>query len=94
MSAARQPITILMADDDPDDRRTYPWADLGGTPDTFKAALYDNDTTPDNDVSAANSASPKSAYPSGSRSTSTSAPVAGSSRTRRDKSLSPRLVSR
>jgi hypothetical protein len=30
--------------------------DLGGTPDTFKAALYDNDITPDNDVSSANSA--------------------------------------
>lgn len=30
--------------------------DLGGTPDTFKAALYDNDITPDQTVSAANSA--------------------------------------
>lgn len=30
--------------------------DLGETPDTFKAALFDNDITPDNDVSAANSA--------------------------------------
>ena len=30
--------------------------DLGGTPDTFKVALYDNDITPDNDVSSANSA--------------------------------------
>ena len=24
----------MTGDDDPDDRRTYPWADLGGTPDT------------------------------------------------------------
>jgi hypothetical protein len=30
--------------------------DLGGTPDTFKLALYDNDITPDKDASAANSA--------------------------------------
>lgn len=30
--------------------------DLGGTPDTFKVALYDNDITPDQTVSAANSA--------------------------------------
>lgn len=30
--------------------------DLSGTPDTFKAALYNNSITPDNDVSAANSA--------------------------------------
>ena len=30
--------------------------DLSGTPDTFKGALYDNDITPDNDVTAANSA--------------------------------------
>jgi len=30
--------------------------DLSITPDTFKVALYDNDITPDNDVSAANSA--------------------------------------
>lgn len=28
--------------------------DLGGTPDTIKCALYDNDITPDNDVTAAN----------------------------------------
>ena len=30
--------------------------DLGGTPDTFKVALYDNDITPDKDATAANSA--------------------------------------
>lgn len=30
--------------------------DLSGTPDTFKAALYDTDITPDNTVSLANSA--------------------------------------
>lgn len=30
--------------------------DLGGTPDTFKCALFDNDITPDQTVSAANSA--------------------------------------
>lgn len=30
--------------------------DLSGTPDTFKAALFDNTITPDNTVSAANSA--------------------------------------
>lgn len=30
--------------------------DEGGTPDTFKIALYDNDITPDRDASAANSA--------------------------------------
>ncbi len=30
--------------------------DLSGTPDTFKVALYNNSITPDNDVSAANSA--------------------------------------
>lgn len=30
--------------------------DLGETPDTFKVALYDNDITPDKDVTAANSA--------------------------------------
>ena len=30
--------------------------DLGGTPDSFKAALFDNDIIPDNDVTAANSA--------------------------------------
>jgi hypothetical protein len=30
--------------------------DLGGTPDTFKVALFDNDITPSNTVSAANSA--------------------------------------
>lgn len=30
--------------------------DLSGTPDTFKVALYDNDITPNNDVTAANSA--------------------------------------
>ena len=29
--------------------------DLSGTPDTFKVALYDNDITPDNDASQANS---------------------------------------
>lgn len=30
--------------------------DLSGTPDTFKAALYDNDITPDNTVAIANTA--------------------------------------
>ena len=30
--------------------------DLGGTPDTFKCSLWDNDITPDRTVSAANSA--------------------------------------
>ena len=30
----------LTGDDDPDDRRTYPWADLGGTPDTALLAHY------------------------------------------------------
>jgi hypothetical protein len=30
--------------------------DLSGTPDTFKAALYDNDITPDNNASLANTA--------------------------------------
>lgn len=30
--------------------------DLSGTPDTFKVALYDNDITPNNDATAANSA--------------------------------------
>lgn len=30
--------------------------DLGGTPDAFLVALYDNDITPDNDVTSANSA--------------------------------------
>lgn len=30
--------------------------DLGGTPDTFKAALYNNSVTPDQTVTAANSA--------------------------------------
>jgi hypothetical protein len=30
--------------------------DLSGTPDTFKVALYNNNITPDNDVTAANSA--------------------------------------
>jgi hypothetical protein len=30
--------------------------DLSGSPDTFKVALYNNSITPDNDVSAANSA--------------------------------------
>lgn len=30
--------------------------DLSGTPDTFKVALFDNDITPNNDVTAANSA--------------------------------------
>ncbi|MEW5991824.1 MAG: alpha-amylase family glycosyl hydrolase [Chloroflexota bacterium] len=32
----------VTGDDDPDDRRTYPWADLGGSPDT---ALLDHYTT-------------------------------------------------
>ncbi len=30
----------MTGDDDPDDRRTYPWADLGGTPDTEMLAHY------------------------------------------------------
>jgi glycosidase/fibronectin type 3 domain-containing protein len=30
----------LNGDDDPDDRRTYPWADLGGSPDTALLAHY------------------------------------------------------
>ena len=30
----------ITGDDDPDDRRTYPWADLGGTPDTQMLAHY------------------------------------------------------
>ena len=30
----------MTGDDDPDDRRTYPWADLGGTPDTQLLAHY------------------------------------------------------
>ena len=30
----------LTGDDDPDDRRTYPWADLGGSPDTSLLAHY------------------------------------------------------
>jgi glycosidase/fibronectin type 3 domain-containing protein len=30
----------MTGDDDPDDRRTYPWADLGGTPDTALFAHY------------------------------------------------------
>jgi glycosidase len=30
----------LTGDDDPDDRRTYPWADLGGSPDTAMLAHY------------------------------------------------------
>jgi glycosidase len=30
----------LTGDDDPDDRRTYPWADLGGSPDTALLAHY------------------------------------------------------
>lgn len=30
----------LTGDDDPDDRRTYPWADLGGSPDTALFAHY------------------------------------------------------
>ena len=30
----------VTGDDDPDDRRTYPWADLGGTPDTSLLAHY------------------------------------------------------
>ncbi|HEY7598839.1 MAG TPA: alpha-amylase family glycosyl hydrolase, partial [Candidatus Limnocylindrales bacterium] len=30
----------LTGDDDPDDRRTYPWADLGGTPDESLLAHY------------------------------------------------------
>ena len=30
----------VTGDDDPDDRRTYPWADLGGTPDTALFAHY------------------------------------------------------
>ena len=30
----------MTGDDDPDDRRTYPWADLGGTPDSQLLAHY------------------------------------------------------
>ena len=30
----------MTGDDDPDDRRTYPWADLGGSPDTGLLAHY------------------------------------------------------
>ncbi len=30
----------MTGDDDPDDRRTYPWADLGGSPDTALLAHY------------------------------------------------------
>ncbi|MBI3748092.1 MAG: hypothetical protein HY262_04495, partial [Chloroflexi bacterium] len=30
----------VTGDDDPDDRRTYPWSDLGGTPDTVMFAHY------------------------------------------------------
>ena len=30
----------VTGDDDPDDRRTYPWADLGGSPDTVMLAHY------------------------------------------------------
>ena len=30
----------ITGDDDPDDRRTYPWADLGGSPDTALFAHY------------------------------------------------------
>ncbi len=30
----------VTGDDDPDDRRTYPWADLGGSPDTSMLAHY------------------------------------------------------
>jgi glycosidase len=30
----------MTGDDDPDDRRAYPWADLGGTPDTAMRAHY------------------------------------------------------
>src|SRR5687767_12478795 len=30
----------ITGDDDPDDRRTYPWADLGGTPDNDLLAHY------------------------------------------------------
>jgi glycosidase len=30
----------VTGDDDPDDRRTYPWADLGGTPDASMLAHY------------------------------------------------------
>ena len=30
----------MTGDDDPDDRRTYPWADLGGTPDTALFSHY------------------------------------------------------
>lgn len=30
----------VTGDDDPDDRRTYPWADLGGSPDTALLAHY------------------------------------------------------
>ena len=32
--------SAMTGDDDPDDRRTYPWADLGGSPDTAMLAHY------------------------------------------------------
>ena len=30
----------MTGDDDPDDRRTYPWTDLGGSPDMAMFAHY------------------------------------------------------
>jgi glycosidase len=35
----------INGDDDPDDRRTYPWADLGGSPDTSLFSHYQTLTT-------------------------------------------------
>ena len=42
----------LTGDDDPDDRRTYPWADLGGSPDTALLAHYKALATLRDDVPA------------------------------------------
>ena len=42
----------LTGDDDPDDRRTYPWADLGGSPDTALHAHYTALATLRDDVAA------------------------------------------
>ncbi|HEY3334406.1 MAG TPA: alpha-amylase family glycosyl hydrolase, partial [Candidatus Limnocylindrales bacterium] len=42
----------VTGDDDPDDRRTYPWADLGFTPDTDLRAWYTSLSTLRHDVPA------------------------------------------
>ena len=42
----------LTGDDDPDDRRTYPWADLGGSPDTPLLAHYTSLAALRDDVAA------------------------------------------